>query len=405
MPENTTILSPGSPTSTLPKNILNVPWWDGLSPVVAAELALSPVELLPPEHFDVVVIGAGVAGLSAALSASQMGARVLVLEKEKRIGHGATGRNAGILSAGINMSLAELPGNSEEAAFWPETTQVLLSLVAEAARPGSLLKAHLTGALSLAETASAARRLAREARARVALGLHAEIWTAAQAAEATDGRLNVQSVVSALWLPIEGRIHPLTLLAHLARQVRDAGGRLAGCAQVRDYQTSHANGQPNWQLTLTNGQWITTRGLIEATGPTAQPNARIYALAFAADLPDHFPLFWDAAPYTYADFRAGDGRLAISGGRYGHAGVTKRDAIYHKRLANAARHWLPELADREPVATWAVDLDVAADMIPHLRKLKNVRSGLAIVGLGALGVLPGIILGQRAGRTLMEQLT
>ncbi len=192
MPDNATILSPGSPTSTLPKNTLSVPWWNGLSPAVAAELALSPVEILPPEHFDVVVIGAGVAGLSAALSASQMGARVLVLEKEERIGHGATGRNAGILSAGINMSLAELPGNSEEAAFWPETTQVLLSLVAEAARPGSLLKAHLTGALSLAETASAARRLAREARARVALGLHAESWTAEQVVEATDGRLNVQ---------------------------------------------------------------------------------------------------------------------------------------------------------------------------------------------------------------------
>ncbi|HEX4715722.1 MAG TPA: FAD-dependent oxidoreductase [Ktedonobacteraceae bacterium] len=400
MPDNATIHSPGSPTSTS-----SVPWWNDLSPAVAAELDLNSVERIPPEHFDVVVIGAGVAGLSAALSASQMGARVLVLEKEGRIGHGATGRNAGILSAGINMSMAELPGNSEEAAFWPETTQVLLSLVAEAARPGSLLKARLTGALSLAETASAARRLAREARARVALGLHAEIWTAAQVAGTTDGRLDVPSVVSALWLPTEGRVHPLTLLAHLARQVRDAGGRLAGCAQVRDYQAGHANGQPDWQLTLTNGQRITTRGLIEATGPTAKPNARIYALAFAADLPDHFPLFWDAAPYTYADFRAGDGRLTISGGRYGRAGVTKRDAFYHKRLADAAQHWLPELADSEPVATWAVDLDVAADMIPHLRELGNVRSGLAIVGLGALGVLPGIILGQRAGRTLMEQLT
>ncbi len=85
--------------------------------------------------------------------------------------------------------------------------------------------------------------------------------------------------------------------------------------------------------------------------------------------------------------------------------MTKRDAVYHKRLADAARHWLPELADREPVATWAVDLDVAADMIPHLRELENVRSGLTIGGLGALGVLPGIILGQRAGRTIIDQLT
>jgi glycine/D-amino acid oxidase-like deaminating enzyme len=405
MPDKATIHSLDFPTSPSPKKSLSIPWWQDLSPTVSAELELSPVETLLPERFDVVVIGAGVAGLSAALSASQMGARVLVLEKEQRIGHGATGRNAGILSAGINMSLADLPRNSAEAAFWPETTQLLLSLVAEAAQPESLLKAHLTGALSLAETASAARRLAQEARARLALGLHAELWTAAQVAAATDGRLNVQSVVSALWLPEEGRIHPLTLLAHMARQVREAGGKLAGSAQVRDYQPGNTNDQPGWQLTLTSGQQIATRGLIEATGPTAQPNARIYALAFAADLPPDFPLFWDAAPYTYADFRAGDGRLTVSGGRYGQAGVAGRDTSYHKRLADAARRWLPELADIQPVASWAVDLAVTADMIPHLLNLKNVSSGLAIMGLGALGVLPGIILGRRAGSTLIEQLT
>lgn len=401
MPDKATIHSLPFPTSPTPKNPLSIPWWLDLNPAVSTELELSPVEALLPECFDLVVIGAGVAGLSAALSASQMGARVLVLEKEQCIGYGATGRNAGILSAGINMSLSDLPRDSAEAAFWPETTRLLLSLIAEAARPESLLKAQLTGALSLAESASAARRLAREARARIALGLHAEIWTAAQVAEATDRRLNVQSVVSALWLPDEGRVHPLTLLAHLARQVREAGGRLAGCAQVCDYQ---ANGQSDWQLTLGSGQQIATRGLIEATGPTTQPNARIYALAFAADLPPGFPLFWDAAPYTYADFRAGDGRLTVSGGRYGQAGLTRRDTLYHQRLAEAARHWLPELANTQPVTSWAVDLAVAADMIPHLRDLEDTFSGLAIAGLGALGVLPGILLGRRAGHTLIKRL-
>jgi glycine/D-amino acid oxidase-like deaminating enzyme len=389
--------------SPLSSSTPGVPWWRDLSAAVSAELELSPVETLASECFDVVVMGAGVAGLSAALSVARAGSRVLVLEKEERIGYGATGQNAGILSAGINMSLAHLPRTSAEAAFWPETTRILLSLVEEAARPASLLQAHLTGALSLAESAHAARRLAQEARARVALGLQAELWTASQAAEVTGGRLNVQSVVRALWLPQEGRIHPLTLLAHLARQVREAGGLLAGSARVCDYQESSAGGQRSWRLTLANGEQLTTRGLIKAVGPTVEPNARIYALAFAVDLPASFPLFWDAAPYTYADFRAGEGRLTVSGGRYGRAGVTKRDAVYHKRLADAARHWLPELAGSEPVATWAVDLDVAADLVPQLRSLGKSIPGVAIVGLGALGVLPGILLGRRAGQTLMEQ--
>ena len=405
MPEKTIAHTPSSPHLFSSKNTPHVPWWHDLKPAVLAELEISGLEALPQADFDVVVIGAGVAGLSAALSASRQGARVLVLEQAERIGYGATGRNAGILSAGVNMSLADLPGDGAEAAFWPETTEILHELVEEAARPGSLLKAHLTGALSLAESNYAARRLAREARARTALGLNAEIWTPDQVAQATSGRLATKSVVSALWLADEGRIQPLTLLAHLALQLREAGGKLAGNAQVRAYQANHVSGQPAWQLTLANGERLTTHGLIEATGPTAHPNARIYALAFALDLPTTFPLFWDAAPYTYADFRAGNGRLTISGGRYGQAGVTKRDAVYHKRLAAAAYHWLPELAGSEPVAAWGVDLDVTADLIPHIHPLANDETGVTIVGLGALGVLPGILLGRRAGRALVERLT
>src|SRR5437660_7677563 len=100
-----------SSTPFLSRRTSDIPWWDDLSPAALAELEINPIEDLPSEDYDVVVVGAGVAGLSAALSASQAGGRVLVLEKETRIGRGATGRNAGILSAGINMGLADLPGD------------------------------------------------------------------------------------------------------------------------------------------------------------------------------------------------------------------------------------------------------------------------------------------------------
>jgi glycine/D-amino acid oxidase-like deaminating enzyme len=383
--------------------IQQIPWWNDLDPAIHAELELPDIRTLPAQTVDVVVIGGGVAGLSATLGACRAGAKVLLLEKEAILGRGATGRNAGILSAGINMHLTDLASESPEATFWPETTRVLLALADEATRPGAILSAHLTGSLSLAENKSAARKLAREADARAAAGLHAELWTAAQVAEATGDRLNTQSVVSALWLPDEGRIHPLTLLAHLARQARIEGAALAGQAHVetfKEIQGGAAN--HHWQLNLTGSITIVTRGLVRAMGPTTEPNARIYALAFAADLPDNFPLFWDASPYTYTDFRPGNGRLTVSGGRYGKAGVTHRDALYHKRLTDAARHWLPELQD--PTYAWAVDLAVSADMIPSLRQIGDVAPGLAIEGLGALGVLPGIVLGQRAGKLIASRI-
>ncbi len=375
-----------------------IPWWQDLDEAAYAQLEIPAIETLPLRPFDVVVIGGGVAGLSAALSAREVGANVLILEREAMLGYGATGRNAGILSAGINMHLVDLPLDGAEAAFWPATTDMLLSLVNEAAQPDAIIAASLTGAFSLAESASAARKLAREARARVKMGLQAEMWTAAQVAEATGGRLNTQSVVSALWLPNEGRLHPLTLLAHLARKARAIGVQFAGQAEVISSEEVQKRGSGHsWQVTLRHGMTIEAAMLIRAIGPTAQPNARIYALAFAADLPATSPLFWDAAPYTYADFRPGNGRLTVSGGRYGKAGVTRHDASYYKRLANAARHWLPELTGTKPSYTWAVDLSVTADMIPTLHSTGNLAPAYAIEGLGSLGVLPGMVLGQRVG--------
>jgi glycine/D-amino acid oxidase-like deaminating enzyme len=381
-----------------------IPWWDTISPTIQAELALPAIGSLALPAVDVVVIGAGVAGLSAAVAARQAGASVLVLEADSFIGRGATGRNAGILSAGINMHLSDVDPRGPEAAFWPETTRVLLSLVEEASQAGSLLSASLTGSLSLAETKHAARALELEASARSAAGLRAALWSPSQVAEHTRGRLNAQSVINALWLPDEGCLNPLTLLAHLARQARASGVQLAGQACVDAFSASENHASASWRLALANGMRIDACGLILAVGPTAQPNARIYALAFAVDLPDDFPLFWDASPYTYADYRPGDGRLGVSGGRYGKAGVTRSDAKYHQRLAEGARHWLPELQDRQPTYTWAVDLAVSADMVPIIRPISDTLPGWAIEGLGALGVLPGIVLGGRAGEYIAAQI-
>jgi glycine/D-amino acid oxidase-like deaminating enzyme len=217
-------------------------------------------------------------------------------------------------------------------------------------------------------------------------------------AEVTGGRLATDEVVAAMCLPDEGRVQPLTLLAHLAQIARQHGATLAGQAAVRGMEVERGKG---WRLTLEDGPMVTARTLIWAVGPTVRPNARLYALSFAADLPEDFPVFWDAAPYVYYDYRPGDGRMTVSGGRYGTPGATgERDAAYHTRMAEAARRWLPELAAVEPGWAWGVDLDCTPDLLPHLRPLTKSAPGLAIEGLGALGVLPGIVLGQRAGAEL-----
>jgi glycine/D-amino acid oxidase-like deaminating enzyme len=212
-------------------------------------------------------------------------------------------------------------------------------------------------------------------------------------------------VLEALWLPDEGRIQPLTLLAHLAECARRAGISIVGNSPVVRWEAISAREKKTgWTLYLADGTTMKASGLLLATGPTVEPTGRLYALSFLADLPETFPLFWDSAPYTYCDFRAGQGRLTVSGGRYGRPGALHRDHVYHGRLAEAARYWLPELRDRHPIYAWAVDIAVSAGMVPEAPRIDGPAPGVTIVGLGALGVLPGSVLGRRAGERLAQEI-
>lgn len=64
------------------------------------------------ERFDVIVLGSGIAGLSAALAAARMGLRPLVLEKAERIG-GITVHSYGIIWVGCNH-LAQASGLADD---------------------------------------------------------------------------------------------------------------------------------------------------------------------------------------------------------------------------------------------------------------------------------------------------
>lgn len=72
----------------------------------APELASFANRELPPRT-DVVIIGGGYTGLSAALRLAKLGARVIVLEKEN-IGWGASSRNGGMVLTGHKHGIGEL---------------------------------------------------------------------------------------------------------------------------------------------------------------------------------------------------------------------------------------------------------------------------------------------------------
>jgi len=75
---------------------LRVYWQDTVDPPPTAGTEL-------PDSCDVVVIGAGITGLSAALHLAREGASVAVLEQH-RVGWGASTRNAGMTLIGLKLS-------------------------------------------------------------------------------------------------------------------------------------------------------------------------------------------------------------------------------------------------------------------------------------------------------------
>jgi len=392
------------------------PWPDIVAPGILGELKLdnltSASKAVTEQIYDLAVVGGGIAGLSAARSAARHGARVILLERADAVAAGASGKNAGILGAGVNTPLVSMPKGHPAMAMWQSTSELLPKLYSLAAKKSNNLIAKNVGALSIAKSATACKRLHQEAKARKAAGLNAEMISSARVADLTSDRLDLREVQAALYLPDEGWINPLTLLALIARETRQHGGTLFGGAEITARQSiprkslsfagssahSGAGARDNlWKLSTSCGIDIFASSLIYATGPVINANRRIYAVSFRIDLPESFPLFWDSAPFTYYDYRAGEGYITVTGGRYGTAGHTANDAKFHRSMIAATRSWLPELRKLEPTHMWAVDLEVAADMMPQTVTLNEKPIALSIEGLGALGVLPGMVLGEEAG--------
>ncbi|WP_309238559.1 NAD(P)/FAD-dependent oxidoreductase [Actinoplanes aureus] len=191
----------------------------GEGPPPTSWLAASDPDPFPapdrlPSGADVVVIGAGLAGVSTAYWLARRGASVLVLEAY-RPAWGASGRNAGIYLAGLHPM---------------EDDTVLRKVLAdEGFDPGY----RRTGHLSLAASAEVMERFRAEVARRppAATPLHAldragcaEILRMPMAPHFAGGR----------WMPDGHVIHPVRLVRGLAAAAERHGARIAtGTRAVR----------------------------------------------------------------------------------------------------------------------------------------------------------------------------
>ena len=147
---------------------------------------------------DVVVVGAGVAGLSTAMQLARRGARVVVLERE-RIGNGSTGRAAGLLG--------QLRGTSEHTRMMMDG----LNIVRELEQEADVEIFVETGSLRIAET----EPRAQEIRDLVAMGKQLDFAINHISIERVAELLpymKTDDLIDACYCPTDGHVQPAELV-------------------------------------------------------------------------------------------------------------------------------------------------------------------------------------------------
>ena len=229
-----------------------------------------------PARVDAVVVGAGLAGASAARALALRGLSVLVLETETAPGTHSSGRNAAILRRVVEdpstaalarrggAALADPPGDM--APEHPLLDRHGVLLVAGPGAPGEALRA----------AAAAARRA----------GLAVEDLDAAAAA-ARAPVLRGSPAASAAWHPDDGTVDVAALLDGMLRSARARGAVVATGAGLRGVRVeggsvSHVD---------THRGAVRTGLLVDAAGAAADPAAALAGLPPLGFVPRRRHLF------------------------------------------------------------------------------------------------------------------
>lgn len=342
---------------------------------------------------EIVVVGAGIAGCSAALALWERGAAVTVVESQ-RPGAGATGASAGILAAQYETARGSdrLRICVEGRARFPEFAAKVEEL---AGRPLHLARCGLLVANQTAdEHASAEATVAWQLEA----GLAAELLDPGRAL-AIEPSLTSEAL-SFTWLRDEGRIDTQALAAALGAALARTDIRLITGNAAAEIEV---DGPSVTGLKMTDGRRLAAERIVLAAGAWSGQ---------VRGLPR--PLRVRPVRGQMLRYPAGASALghvvAAQAGRYlvpradGTllAGSTMEEAGFDRSITEAGRRdihaeisrLVPSLTDVRPIEHWAGLRPVSNDSLPILGPDPDLFGLLYATGYGRDGILISPLAGE-----------
>jgi len=292
-------------------------------------------------HADVVIVGAGITGLTAALLLAEKGRRVAVIEKET-IASGETGNTTAHLTVAIDARYHYVKRHysKEEAKLVADASRASLEKIAELVEryaidchfkrvPGYLYTEKRKYVAELKSEAAAAREA----------GLEAQYVNTVPLPFETRGGI--------LW-PDQAQFHPREYIAALARHAAAAG--------VQIFERTFASKVERGLVETEHGK-VTADAVFMATNVPIQGFThvhlkaaayRTYAIAFQQDGPHPHGLFWDTAdPYHYTRWQETDaGTFLIVGGEDHRTGEEEDTEGCFDRVASYTRQYFGEHQER-----------------------------------------------------------
>ena len=362
---------------------------------------------------DVVVIGAGFTGLSAALHAAEGGLRVVVLEAVE-VGFGASGRNVGLVNAGLWVMPEQLPHRLGA----PHGERLLQSLGDApslvfdlVARHGIACEAVRQGTLHCAVGAPGLANLRARAAQWQRLGAPVRLLDANE----TAARVGTTAYAGALRDARAGTIQPLAYVRGLAHAAAGAGASVHGgspVAGVEDRGTA-------WRVRTAAGAEVDARWIIVATNAYGLPAGPWPGVA--AELV-RMPYFNLATPPLPPALRrailphgegAWDTRTVLSSFRldvtgrlvFGSIGALRgRGRAVHAQWGRRALGRLfPQLAGMAFEHAWYGWIGTTPDALPRLHVL--ARNVVGFSGYNGRGIGPGTVFGRELARLALGQAT